>query len=165
MPVFVQHPTAIVSPHARIADGVLIGPYCIVEEGARIGAGTELKPYVLIGRNAVIGEGCSIGAYTEIRKDCVLGNRVRLGSKCLLADGTAIGKDSHCSGRFTTCNKPEPGKHRPPWIGPDFYAGVDVTIMPGVSIGMKVVVGASSTVRHNIPPEQVWFGNPARRHR
>jgi UDP-2-acetamido-3-amino-2,3-dideoxy-glucuronate N-acetyltransferase len=159
------HETAIIDPGAALEVGVRVGPYCIVEAGALIKRGTVLKPYVLVGPRAVVGEGCSIGAYTEIRGDCVLGDRVRLGSKCLLADGTRIGDDSHCSGTFTTCNKPEPGQHNPSVMGANFYAGVGVVIMPNVAIGQDVQVGASSTVRHNIPNGQVWFGNPAVKYR
>lgn len=159
------HPTAIVSRTAKLGDGVRVGAFCVIKDGAQIGAGTELKEFCLVGKNAQILEGCSIGAYTEIRADCSIENRVRLGSKCLLADGTVIGNDSHCSGTFTTCNKPEPGEHNPCYIGPRFYAGVGVRIMPNVVIGEDVKVGASSTVRHDIPHGEVWFGNPARKHR
>jgi len=159
------HETAIVHPGAAIHVGAVIGAYCVIKRGAEIGSGTVLKEFALIGPRAVIGKDCSIGAYTEIRGDCVLGDRVRLGSKCLLADGTVIGKDSHCSGTFTTCNKPEPGQHNPATMGRGFYAGVGVVIMPNVVIGEDVKIGASSTVRHNVPSGEVWFGNPAVKHR
>lgn len=159
------HPTAIVDPGAALEVGVQVGAYAIVKRGALIKRGTVLKEFVLVGEGAVVGEDCSIGAHTEIRGGCKLGNRVRLGSKCLLADGTEIGDDSQCSGTFTTCNKPEPGQHNPSVMGRDFYAGVGVTIMPQVRIGDSVVVGASSTVRHDIPSGEVWFGNPAKKHR
>lgn len=158
-------PFAIVESGVVLGDGVTIGAYTKVGRGSRIHALAELKDHVLIGAGAVIGRESSIGSGTEVRGGCVLGARVRLGSKCLLADGTMIGNDSHCSGTFTTCNKPEPGQHHPSVIGPRFYAGVRVTIMPNIQIGEDVVVGASSTVRHNIPSGEVWFGNPARKHR
>jgi UDP-3-O-[3-hydroxymyristoyl] glucosamine N-acyltransferase len=157
------HPTAIVHESAVIGDCVSIGPYSIVEAGARIGVGTDILAYCLIGAGAIIGKHCHIGSYTEIRKDCVLGVRVRLGSKCLLADGTMIGNDSHCSGTFTTCNKPEPGQHNPAVMGQRFYAGVGVVIMPNVVILDDVKVGASSTVFCPIPSGETWIGVPARK--
>ncbi|MFI4928540.1 MAG: LpxD N-terminal domain-containing protein, partial [Burkholderiales bacterium] len=37
------HPSAVVDPEAVLGEGVTIGPHCVVERGARIGAGTVLK--------------------------------------------------------------------------------------------------------------------------
>ena len=144
------HPTAVVAPSATLGDRTAVGAFA------------------LIGDNVVTGADCIVGAYTELRADCRLGDRVRLGSKCLLANATVIGSDSHLSGNFTTCNKPDlkdPGTKRHAAIGARFKAGVRVTIMPGVVIGDGVEVGACSQVRHDIPDGEVWFGNPATKHR
>ena len=159
------HCLANVHPGAHLGHDVRVEAFATIHHGARIGPGTHVKEYAMIGAGAGIGADCSIGAYTEIRAKCVIGVRVRFGSMCLVADGTLIGNDSHLSGRFTTCNKPEPKQHRPCAIGPRFYAGVGVTIMPSVAINEDVVVGASSTVRHHIPSGETWFGNPAVKHR
>lgn len=40
--------------------------------------------------------------------------------------------------------------------------GANTVIMPGVEIGEKARVGANSYVNRNIPPNEVWFGSPAR---
>ena len=40
--------------------------------------------------------------------------------------------------------------------------GVKSIIMPGVTIGKGSQVGAGSVVTHNIPPFEIWTGNPAR---
>jgi acetyltransferase-like isoleucine patch superfamily enzyme len=40
--------------------------------------------------------------------------------------------------------------------------GANVTIMPGVIIGKNAEVGACSQVRHNVPDNEVWYGNPAK---
>ena len=42
------HPSAIVSPKAEIADGVSIGPFCLIADKVRIGAGTVLTAYVSV---------------------------------------------------------------------------------------------------------------------
>ena len=54
------HPTAIVHQDAKLADDVSIGPFSIINEGAEIGAGTEIASHVLIDVRTVIGENCSI---------------------------------------------------------------------------------------------------------
>lgn len=63
------HPSAVVDPEAVLGEGVAIGPHCVVERGARIGAGTVLKARVHV------AEDCSIGA------------------RCILHPGVVIGAD------------------------------------------------------------------------
>ncbi len=52
------HPSAVVHEDAWVDPTARIGALCVVERGARIGAGTELKARVFIGENCVIGERC-----------------------------------------------------------------------------------------------------------
>ena len=63
------HPSAVVDPAAVVDPSATIGPLCVVERGARIGAGTWLKSRV------TVGEDCQIGA------------------RCILHSGVVIGAD------------------------------------------------------------------------
>ena len=63
------HPSAVIDPDAQLGPDVRIGPHCVVERGARIGAGTVLK------------------ARVHIAEDCVVGAR------CILHPGVVIGAD------------------------------------------------------------------------
>ena len=36
------HPTAIVDPHAELAEGVSVGAYSIIGPGAKLGRGTKI---------------------------------------------------------------------------------------------------------------------------
>ncbi len=47
-------------------------------------------------------------------------------------------------------------------IGNDVWIGTSVTLMSGISIGSGAVVAANSNVSKDIPPYEVWGGNPAR---
>ena len=47
-------------------------------------------------------------------------------------------------------------------IGENSWIGADVTILPGVTIGKNVVVGAGSVVTKDIPDNVVAVGNPCR---
>lgn len=48
-------------------------------------------------------------------------------------------------------------------IGDGCFIGARVTILPGVTVGDGCIIGACSVVTKDIPPGEVWAGNPARR--
>ncbi|MDX1763416.1 MAG: acyl-ACP--UDP-N-acetylglucosamine O-acyltransferase [bacterium] len=60
------HPTSIVHPGAKIADGVEIGPYCIIGEHVKIARGTRVKSHVTINDWTEIGEGCTFFSFSSI---------------------------------------------------------------------------------------------------
>ena len=59
MSVFV-HPTSIVSKEARIADGVRIGPFCMIDPDVEIGEGTRLEGHVRILEHVTLGKRCRV---------------------------------------------------------------------------------------------------------
>ena len=52
------HPSAVIHPEAQIDATARIGALCVVERGARIGAGTVLKSRVTVSEDCTIGERC-----------------------------------------------------------------------------------------------------------
>jgi len=52
------HPSAVIDPHAHVDPDACIGALCVVERGARIGAGTVLKSRVTVGEDCVVGARC-----------------------------------------------------------------------------------------------------------
>lgn len=48
------------------------------------------------------------------------------------------------------------------YIEDDVFIGINVIICNSVTIGKGAIVGAGSVVTKDIPPYQVWAGNPAR---
>ena len=51
---------------------------------------------------------------------------------------------------------------KPIRVGSDVWFGGGVKVLPGVTIGDNVVIGAGSVVVHDIPSNSVAVGNPAR---
>lgn len=54
------HPSAIIHPTALVHESARIGPLCVIEQGAVIGARTHLKANVNIGHHCVLGEDCVV---------------------------------------------------------------------------------------------------------
>src|SRR2546423_1752852 len=81
------HPTALVSPSARIGEGAHIGPYCFIDENAEIGRNAVLHSFVAIYRGAKIGDDFFAHAHAVVREFCQLGHRV------ILQNGAVIGGD------------------------------------------------------------------------
>ncbi|HJW34906.1 MAG TPA: acyl-ACP--UDP-N-acetylglucosamine O-acyltransferase [Holophagaceae bacterium] len=50
------HPSSIISPDAVLGEGVVIGPFCVVEGASRIGARTVLRSHVVVGPHTTLGE-------------------------------------------------------------------------------------------------------------
>lgn len=63
------HSSAVIDAEAFIHPLALIGPLCVIERGARIGANTELKSRVTVGENCVLGERCLVHAGVVIGAD------------------------------------------------------------------------------------------------
>ena len=61
------HASAVVDPSAQIHPTATVGPLCVVERGAHIGAGTWLKSRV------TVGEDCHIGARCIVHSGVVIG--------------------------------------------------------------------------------------------
>jgi carbonic anhydrase/acetyltransferase-like protein (isoleucine patch superfamily) len=105
-----------------------------------------------------IGEGCRI-YISQFGSEPFLiqvGSRVTItsGVRLITHDGsTALVRDT-AGRRFQ--------RYGPISIGDDVFIGINSIVLPGVSIGSRVVVAAGSVVTKSIPDGVVVGGNPAR---
>jgi len=63
------HPSAVVHPEAVVDQTATIGPLCVVERGAHVGAGSWLKSRVTVGEDCHIGARCIVHAGAVIGAD------------------------------------------------------------------------------------------------
>ena len=59
-------PTARISPGAKLAEGVEVGPFSTVEDRVEIGPGTKIGPYCLVQGPTAIGAGCTFTGYASV---------------------------------------------------------------------------------------------------
>ncbi|MEW5902255.1 MAG: UDP-3-O-(3-hydroxymyristoyl)glucosamine N-acyltransferase [Acidobacteriota bacterium] len=81
------HPTALVSPSARLGENVTVGALSVIGDEVEIGRGTVIFPLVSIYPRVKIGENAVIHSHVSIREDVRIGNRV------VLHNGVVIGSD------------------------------------------------------------------------
>lgn len=79
------HPTAIVAEDAVVDPNASIGPYVIIESGARIAAGVTLGAHCYIGARSVIGEGGWLAPRVTLYHD------VRIGQRVVIQSGAVLG--------------------------------------------------------------------------
>lgn len=81
------HPTAVISPSAKLGADVSVGAYSVIEDGVTVGDGTVIFPQCYIGKNVTIGKHCTLYPQVVVREECVLKDYV------ILQAGAKIGSD------------------------------------------------------------------------
>lgn len=142
-----------------------VSPEPIIYVGNTIGMDCQFGHYVLIRENNEIGDNVRIGSYTEIAHDVRIDDNVQIHSKCFIPEHTVICEGAWIGPCVTFVNDQYPqtgGEHRKgASVKHRAIIGANATIMAGVVIGADAIVGAGSVVTHDVPPGEVWAGNPA----
>lgn len=115
-----------------------------------------------------------IGDDTKIHKWAYIEGDVKIGHRCVIKpftyipDGTVIGNDVFIGMGVTICNDKHPIPLNPGFILEGVVIhngasiGANVTILPGVAIGVGATVGAGSVVTNDVPNHATVVGNPAK---
>ncbi len=141
------HATAIVARSSRLAEGVGVGPYAVIEEEAEIGAGSQ------IGAHSFVGRGARVGADCRIHPRATLYAGVQLGARVVVHSGAVVGADGF--GFVPTDDGyvkfPQIGVVE---IGDDVEIGANTTIDRGAldatQIGRGVKIDNLVQIGHNV---------------
>jgi acetyltransferase-like isoleucine patch superfamily enzyme/dTDP-4-dehydrorhamnose 3,5-epimerase-like enzyme len=139
-------------------------------ESQSVGDGTRIWAFVHVLPNARIGRDCNLCDHTFIENDVVLGDRVTVKCGVQLWDGVTIEDDVFVGPNATFTNDPFPRskRHQIPEAIPRTVVkagasiGANSTILPGITIGERAMVGAGAVVTRDVPPDTIVVGNPAR---
>lgn len=145
----------------------LIHPLADVAD-CQIGEGTKIWQFVVILEGARIGSDCNICAQTLIEGDVLIGNRVTVKSGVQIWNGSIIGDDVFIGPNVTFSNdlyprsKQYPKKFNGITIKDGASIGANATILPGIIVGEKALIGAGAVVTKNVPAYAIVTGNPAK---
>jgi UDP-2-acetamido-3-amino-2,3-dideoxy-glucuronate N-acetyltransferase len=144
-----------------------VHPQALVES-TDVGPGTRVWAFAHVLPGARIGADCNVCDGVFVEGDVVVGDRVTVKGGVQLWDGTRIGDDVFIGPNATFTNDPFPRSRQ----RPERYAetvvedgaslGANCTILPGVRIGRRAMVGAGAVVTRSVPPNAIVVGNPAR---
>ncbi len=184
------HPSAIVSPKAKLSDGVRIGPYCQVADLVEIKSGTVLKSFVSLKDYVSVGEGCTlyehvtlggepqdfgfkgeetwvrIGNGVTMRENVTVhratgeGKETVIGEGCYLMEGSHVGHNAVVGNHVVLANKVGLAGHV--HVGDRTVLGGMAGVHQFVRIGPFCMIGGLSKIVKDVPPYVMADGRPAR---
>jgi UDP-2-acetamido-3-amino-2,3-dideoxy-glucuronate N-acetyltransferase len=146
---------------------VFVHPQALCESHA-IGERTRVWAFAHILPGARVGADCNICDHVFIENDVVIGDRVTVKCGVQLWDGLRVGDDVFIGPNATFSNDKFPrSKHYDrELLQTQIAAGASIgggaTILPGLKVGSRAMIGAGSVVTQDVPARAIVFGNPAR---
>jgi UDP-2-acetamido-3-amino-2,3-dideoxy-glucuronate N-acetyltransferase len=137
-------------------------------ESTDIGAGTRVWAFTHVLPGAHIGADCNVCDHVYVENDVVIGDRVTIKCGVQVWDGVRLADDVFVGPNVTFTNDPFPrskvytDSFAQTVVGPGASLGANATILPGVTIGRRAMVGAGAVATKDVPPNAIVVGNPAR---
>ena len=134
---------------------------------ANIPASTNIWQFCVVFPEAKIGDNCNICANVLIENEVTVGNNVTVKSGVQLWDGITVEDDVFIGPNATFTNDLFPRsknldcKLSKTIIKKGASIGANATILCGITIGEKAMIGAGSVVTKDVPEGELWVGNPA----
>ena len=150
----------IIGNHATLRPGTVL--YSDVVIGSHFSSGHN----VLVREHTCIGNHVSLGTGVIIEGHCTIGDHVNLQSMVYIPTNTTLGDHVFIGPHAVLTNDKYPplggSSLKGPIIMDHASIGGNSTILPGVTIGAGSLVAAGSIVTHDVPPNSLAIGSPAR---
>lgn len=145
--------TVVLASDVKIFHPSLVNLY-----GCTIGADTKIGAFVEVQKNAVIGARCKISSHTFICEGVVIEDGVFVGHGVMFTND-----------RYPRATNPDGSlqteadwKVEPTRVKRSASIGTNATILSGLTIGERAMVGAGAVVTKNVPDFAIVAGVPAR---
>jgi len=149
-----------------LGDEAVIRSNTVIYGGSRIGAGLQTGHNVVIREENEVGDHFQIWNNSVVDYGCRIGNNVKLHCNIYVAQFTVLEDEVFLAPGVSIANDPHPGCPdsqrcmRGPTIKRGAQIGVNVTILPFVTIGERALIGSGTVVTKDVPPNTVFYGAP-----
>ena len=140
----------------------------------KLGEGVKIYDFVNL-YGCEIGGNTKIGTFVEVQKGAKIGKNCKISSHTFICEGVTIEDDVFISHNVTFINDPYPratsteGQLQtekdwvciPTLVKKGASIGSSVTLLCGVTVGERAIVGAGSVVTKDVPPDTIVAWNPA----
>jgi acetyltransferase-like isoleucine patch superfamily enzyme len=139
----------------------------VIYAGSTFGRRLQTGHNVIIREQVRVGDDVSIWSNSVVDYGCVIGDRVKIHSNCYVAQYTELEDDVFLAPGVIIANDLYPGSRSSeramagPLIRQSAQIGVNVTLLPYVTVGRGAIVGAGSVVTRDVPDRMIAYGNPA----
>ena len=139
--------------------------------------GNNVKIYDFVNLyGCIIGDDSKIGTFVEIQKNATIGKNCKISSHTFICEGVHIEDNVFVGHNVTFINDKVPRsvnedgsmQSEKDWqvietfIKNGASIGSSATIMCGVTVGEKAIVGAGAVVTKDVPPNSIVAGVPAK---
>ncbi len=146
-----------------------------VASDVKLGANVTLGKFINL-YGCAIGDDSKIGAFVEVQKNASIGSRCKISSHSFICEGVTIEDEVFIGHGVTFINDSYPRattssgelQTELDWrverttVKVKASIGSGATILSKVTIGENAIIGAGSVVTHDVPPNSIVAGNPAR---
>jgi UDP-2-acetamido-3-amino-2,3-dideoxy-glucuronate N-acetyltransferase len=150
------------------------GMFQRIAQDVKLGKGAKVFAFVNL-YGCEIGEETKVGTFVEIQKNAKIGKRCKISSHTFICEGVTIEDEVFVGHNVTFINDLYPRataggqlqteadwECRPTLVKRGASIGSSVTILCGVTVGEKAIVGAGSVVTKDVPAHAIVAGNPAK---
>lgn len=148
----------------------LVHETAVVDDGARVGAGTRVWHFTHVSSGSTIGANCVLGQNVFIASGVTIGDGVKIQNNVSIYAGVEIADSVFLGPSCVFTNVLTPRAHverkdqyAPTPVGRGVTVGANATIVCGHTLGDYALIGAGSVVTKDVPAYAVMVGNPARR--
>ena len=142
----------------------------VIDDGARIGAGTKIWHFSHVLAGAVIGENCNLGQNVVVSPKARIGNGCKIQNNVSVYDRVELEDHVFCGPSMVFTNVFNPRAHisrkheyRATVVRKGATIGANAVIVCGHTVGRYAFIGSGSVVTKDVPDFALVVGNPARR--